>query len=95
MSHSNVPRIRIAPVDGTSDRYIATFTSEALCATFSVVFKETVTGAVALHSFAEMLRSRYGVAPELTVVDRFPQGIAVSDVLKTLDNPGFSRLTQS
>lgn len=95
MSRSNVPRIRIAPVDDSSDRYIAVFTSEAVDATFSVVFRETVTGAVALHSFAEMIRSRYGVAPELTVVDRQPQGIAVSDVLKTLDDPGFSRLARS
>ena len=93
MSHSNAPRIRIAPVDDSSNRYIAIFTSETLGATFSVVFKESVTGAVALHSFAEMVRSRYGTAPELTVVDRLPQGIAVSDVMKTLDDPAFSRLT--
>ena len=95
MQRSNVPRIRIAPVDGTSDRYIATFTSEAFGATFSVVFRETVTGAVALHSFAEMVRSRYGVAPELTVVDSLPKNVAISDVLKTLDDPAFTRLVSS
>ena len=95
MQRSNVPRIRNAPVDDSSDRYIAVFTFGAVDATFSVVFKETVTGAIALHSFAEMVRSRYGVAPELTVVDSLPSNVAVSDVLKTLDDPGFSRLTQS
>jgi hypothetical protein len=42
-----------------------------------------------------MIRSRYGVTPELTVVDTLPRNVAVSDVLKTLDDPGFSRLTTS
>ena len=64
----NQPHIRIAPVDSLSDRYIAAFRSEALNATFSVVFDENVSGAVALHAFAEMIRNHYNVSPELTVV---------------------------
>ena len=56
MPRKNVPYIRIAPVDDISDRYVATFFSEVLDATFSVVFRQTVTGAVALHSFVEMIR---------------------------------------
>ena len=87
MQRNNTPRIRIAPVDGSTDRYIAAFTSEALNATFSVVFQENVSGAVALHSFAEMIRSHYNVAPELTVVDSVPSSMAVSDVLRTLEQP--------
>ena len=55
MPRSNAPHIRIAPVGDSSDRYVAAFTSEALDATYSVVFRETVAGAVALHSFAEMI----------------------------------------
>ena len=47
----NAPRIRIAPVEGSPNRYIAACRSEALNATFSVVFQENVSGAVALHSF--------------------------------------------
>ena len=95
MQRNNVHRIRIAPVDGSSDRYIAAFTSEALEATFSVVFRENVSGAVALHSFAEMIRSRYDIAPQLTVVDHIPSNVAVLDVVQSLGNPlvaGVSRL---
>lgn len=85
--NDNIPRIRIAPVDGTQDRYIAAFRSEALDATFSVVFQENVSGAVALHSFAEMIRSHYNVSPELTVVDHIPGNIAIADVLQSLEQP--------
>jgi hypothetical protein len=84
---NNVPRIRIAPVDGSSDRYIAVFSSKALNATFSVVFQENVSGAVALHAFAEMIRTHYNVSPELTVVDHIPSNMAVSDVLRSLQQP--------
>ena len=86
MPHSSVPHIRIAPVEGT-DRYIAVFSSDALDATFSVVFSESVAGAVALHSFAEMIRLRYEAAPQISVVDAFPDNIAVADVLAGLGNP--------
>jgi hypothetical protein len=46
-----------------------------------------VSGAVALHAFAEMIRCHYDVAPELTVVDSVPSSIAVSTVLKSLERP--------
>lgn len=85
--NNNTPRIRIAPVEGSSDRYIAVLRSEALSATFSVVFQENVSGAVALHSFAEMIRSHYNVSPELTVVDHIPSNMAVTDVLQSLEQP--------
>lgn len=87
MQRNNAPRIRIAPVDGSSDRYIAVFTSAALNATFSVVFRENVSGAVALHAFAEMIRGYYNISPELTVVDSVPSNVAVSDVLQSLEQP--------
>ena len=94
MQRNNVPRIRIAPVDGSSDRYIAAFTSEALNATFSVVFRENVSGAVALHSFAEMIRNHYDVVPELTVVDSLPNNIAITDVLRSLASPLMAGVTR-
>ena len=82
------PRIRIYPVGDSSGRYVAALTSEVLGATFSVVFDETVTGAVALHLFAEMIRSRYGSGVELVIVDAFrpPKDSPVHDVLATLRN---------
>jgi hypothetical protein len=94
MQRNNIPRIRIAPVDGSSGRYIAAFRSEALNATFSVVFQENVSGAVALHSFAEMIRSHYNVSPELTVIDHIPSNMAVSDVLRSLEQPLVAGVTQ-
>jgi hypothetical protein len=94
MQRNNVPRIRIAPVDNSSDRFLAAFTSEALNATFSVVFRENVSGAVALHSFAEMIRSHYDVVPELTVVDSLPSNIAVTDMLKSLERPLVAGVSQ-
>ncbi len=53
----------------------------------SVVFAETVAGAVALRSFSEMLRAHCGVASELSVVDSLPGNAAVTDILKALENP--------
>jgi|GEM_PF-7010009 len=85
--NDNIPRIRIAPVDNSLERYIAVFRSEALNATFSVVFQENVSGAIALHSFAEMIRSHYNMSPELTVVDHIPSNMAISDVLRSLEQP--------
>ena len=85
--NDNTPRIRIAPVAASQERYIAAFRSEALNATFSVVFQENVSGAVALHSFAEMIRNHYNVSPELTVVDHVPGNVAISDVLQSLEQP--------
>jgi hypothetical protein len=35
--------------------YLAYFRSEFLDATYTVFFKDTITGALALHSFAEMI----------------------------------------
>ena len=49
------PHIKISPVHDNPGHYVAAFSSEVLGATFSVVFPETITGAVALHTFAEMI----------------------------------------
>ena len=41
------------------DTYVARYHSPVLGATYSVEFPGTVVGAVALHHFTEMLKSRY------------------------------------
>ena len=46
-------------MEGRSGDYVASFRSEFLDATFTVFFKDTITGALALHSFAEMIRRKY------------------------------------
>ena len=39
--------------------YVAYFRSEFLQSTYSVYFKDTITGALALHNFGEMIRKQY------------------------------------
>jgi hypothetical protein len=52
-------RISIHPVEDCPGNYLAYFRSEFLDATYTVFFKDTITGALALHSFAEMIRRKY------------------------------------
>jgi hypothetical protein len=40
--------------------YKAVFSSEILSASYEVRFKSTITGAIALHNFSEMIRRHYG-----------------------------------
>ena len=81
--------IRVYPLPERRSQYVATFHSDVLDATFSVTFRETITGAVALHTFAEMLRKQYGFAFEIAIMDGFglPHNSAVRDVLKSLEKP--------
>ncbi len=53
-------QIIIRPVENRKGEYIAYYTNEFLKATFSVLLKDNIFGAVALHSFAEMIRKTYG-----------------------------------
>ena len=81
--------IRVYPLPERPAHFVATFHSDVLDATFSVTFRETITGAVALHSFAEMLRKKYGCAFEIAIMDGFglPHNSAVRDVLTSLEKP--------
>ena len=81
--------IRVYPLPERRSQYVATFHSDVLDATFSVTFRETITGAVALHTFAEMLRKKYGCAFEIAIMDGFglPHNSALRDVLKSLEKP--------
>ncbi|MBW8002993.1 MAG: hypothetical protein FVQ80_13410 [Planctomycetes bacterium] len=53
-------QIIIRPVEHRKGEYIAYYTNEFLKATFSVHLKDNIFGALALHSFAEMIRKTYG-----------------------------------
>ncbi len=83
--------VTIRPVPDRSGVYVAIFSSPVLGSTFSVVFPDSVTGALALHDFAEMLRLRFEKPVELVLeTDLFPmKSKAMEDVLAAMH----SRLT--
>ena len=53
------PAIVIKPVAGRAGEYLAYCRSAYLDATYAVYFKDTLMGALALHSFIEMVESKY------------------------------------
>ena len=88
MNNNLHPIIRIESVDGKLDRYIASFDTGLLDATFAVVFSSSITGAIALHRFADMIESQYGKKPELRISnDLIPvHNPAVRDILSSIGN---------
>ena len=90
--NSREPRIYVYPVSPGSNRHIAVFASNVLGATYSVVFSATITGAVALHTFAEMIRKQYGRAAEIVVSERLslPEDSPVKDILRKINTPLFT-----
>jgi hypothetical protein len=80
------PLVRIAPVDGDSSRFVASFKAEVLGATYAVVFPETVTGAIALHRFVQMIEQQYGKQVEIQLADELLpfHSEAVADLLHSL-----------
>jgi len=82
------PVIHIESIDGNPDRYIASFDTGPLDATYAVVFSSSITGAVALHRFANMIENQYGKKPELKIAgDLIPvRNPAVSDILSSIGN---------
>ncbi len=89
MRNNRTPVITIAGVENNPDRFVASFRSEFLDATYSVVFSQTITGAVALHRFAGMISEQYGKQVELRIAnDLFPKpNKAVEDILKSIMKP--------
>ena len=90
MRNNRTPVIRISAAKDSSGKFLASFHSEFLDATYSLLFNETVTGAVALHRFARMIESQYGSAVELQIVDEvFPMNNqAVVDILSGIGKNG-------
>ena len=85
----NPPVIRIAGVDEKPDRFVASFRSEFLEATYALVFYNSITGAVALHRFATMISQQYGRQVELQIAnDLSPvRNKAVEDILHSIGKP--------
>ena len=78
--------VTVTRVPEKPDTYIAHFSSSFMGATFSVLFADSITGALALHGFAEMLRLYYGRPVELVLEnDLFPmKSKAVEDMLAAI-----------
>ncbi len=51
--------VQITPHPEKADWYVATYRSGFLSASYSVEFANSITGAVALYHFVEMLKTRY------------------------------------
>ena len=90
MLSRELPTISVSPAAGNLGTYIATFEAEVLDATYSVLFRESITGAIALHNFAEMLREHYGRAVKIELADGvYPlRNPAVKDILASIGEPG-------
>ena len=89
MRNNRTPVITIAGVEDDPDRFVASFRSEFLDATYAVVFSQTITGAVALHRFVQMVSDQYGKQVELRIAnDLFPaKNSAVEDILNSIGKP--------
>lgn len=75
--------VTIRHVPDDSGSYVAMFVSPILASTFSVVFSDSVTGAIALHDFADMLHQHFGRSVQLHLdTDLIPtRSKAMDDVL--------------
>ena len=63
--------VTVQPVGGEDGQHLAWFRSEPMQATYSVFFRDSLMGAIALHEFCEMIRRKYKVdGIRLEVCDR-------------------------
>ena len=76
--------IIIRPVKHMQGDFIAYYKSDMMCATFSVYFKDTIMGAIALNSFFQMLKHKYPVEIDFLVTEEKLQfkNQALLDVLR-------------
>lgn len=75
--------VKIRPVPDRAGSYVAYLSSPILGSTFSLLFPDSITGALAVHAFSEMLRLYYGKPVELQLEnDLFPpKSEALQDIL--------------
>ena len=59
MTTNNRLVVTVSPVPDDSGSYVAMFSSPVLSSTFCVVFPDSITGALALHEFSDMLHLRF------------------------------------
>ena len=80
------PTIRIQPITEKPGRFIASFNAEFLNATYALTFGESVTGALALHRFAQMIEDQYGKQVTIQLPDELLpfRSEAVQDILSGL-----------
>ena len=75
--------VKIRSVPDRTNSYIAYLSSPVLGSTFSLLFPDSITGALALNAFSEMLRLHYEKPVELQLEnDLFPmKSEALQDIL--------------
>ena len=83
MTSKNRLTVTVRPVPDGSGSYLAMFSSPVLSATFCVVFPDSITGALALHEFSDMLHLRFDQSVEFHLdTDLIPaKSKAMRDVL--------------
>lgn len=86
MKMNSLLTVTIRHVPDESGSYIAMFSSPVLASTFSVVFPDSITGALALHEFADMLHMRFGRPVELCLDTDLlpPHSKAMNDILAAM-----------
>ena len=86
MMRNNRLTVTIRPAPGGAETFVAMFASPVLSSTFCVVFPDSVTGAIALHDFADMLHLRFGRSVELHLETELlpPRSRAMEDVLAAM-----------
>ena len=85
MNNGKIP-VTVTTVPDKPDTYSAHFSSVFMGATFSVLFPDSITGALSLHAFCEMVRLYYGKPVELVLEhDLFPmKSKAVEDIIAAI-----------
>ena len=86
MMNGRRPTIRIQAITEKPGRLIASFNAEFLNATYALIFSESVTGALALHWFAQMIENQYGKPVTIRLSDELLpfRSEAVQDILTGL-----------
>jgi hypothetical protein len=68
MNHRDEIKIAIEAVSDREGEYVAYYRSEFLNATFSVYFRDTIFGAIALHDFTEMRLTKTHLSVSFAVI---------------------------
>lgn len=76
--------ITIGRFNKNKDELIAFFKHEFLQSTFSVSFKDNITGAVALHSFIDMLQNKYNSKDFELIISKENLNFKTEHILKGL-----------